>query len=80
MNKTRSFFGTNRTLTFIVEDTECPNPDAFIFMISPVSNSLLFANASIMLIFLISTEYLIGVIMQVIIFDPIINGEKVQQD
>ena len=56
------------------------NLDAFIFMKNPVSNSLLFANASIMLIFLISTEYLIGVIMQVIIFDPIINGEKVQQD
>ena len=56
------------------------NLDAFIFMINPVSNSLLFANASIQLIFLISTEYLIGVIMQVIIFDPIINGEKVQQD
>ncbi len=35
MNKSRSFFGTVSDASIVVEGTSCPDPDGFLFMITP---------------------------------------------
>ena len=35
MNKDRSFYGTSRDITLEIEETDCPDPDGFLFMFTP---------------------------------------------
>ena len=35
LNKSRSFYGSSRTATLEIEGTSCPEPEAFIFVITP---------------------------------------------
>ena len=35
MNKSRSFFGTLRDASIVIEKTTCPDPEGFLFMITP---------------------------------------------
>ncbi len=37
LNKAREFYGTTRDVSVMVEGTECPDPDGFLFMITPKS-------------------------------------------
>ena len=35
LNKERSFFGTTRCISLVIEGTHCPDPDGFLFMLTP---------------------------------------------
>jgi flavin-dependent dehydrogenase len=35
LNKDRSFYGTSRDITLEIEGTDCPDPDGFLFMLTP---------------------------------------------
>jgi flavin-dependent dehydrogenase len=37
LNKQREFYGTSRDVSVMIEGTDCPDPDGFLFMITPVS-------------------------------------------